>query len=32
MRKAVFMTPGTREFIEQRGGSLVIARHAIMMG
>jgi len=32
MRKAVFMTPGTRAFIADRGGSLVIARNAFMMG
>jgi len=32
MRKAVFMTPGTREYIAKRGGSLAIARNAFMMG
>jgi hypothetical protein len=32
MQKAVFMTPGTREYVAERGGVLAIARHAIMMG
>ena len=32
MRKAAFMTPGTRDFVERRGGSLVISRQAIMVG
>ena len=32
MRKAVITTPRTREFVEQRGGILVISRQAIMMG
>ena len=32
MRKAVFMTPGTREFIAEKGENLVIARNAFMMG
>jgi len=32
MRKAVFKTPGAKEYITERGGVLVIARNAFMMG